>query len=186
MEQWAKDKNIWFVIDVEADGPCPGSDMYSMVKLGGVVLDRTLNNTFYAEFSPISPCYSLDALKACHLYREDTLKYPDPIHGMKDFENWVLKYTDGRRMRPVFISDNPGFDWQFVNYYCHRYLGHNPFGHTSRRIGDMYAGLVKNSFAGWKQLRKTKHTHNPVDDAKGNAEALLEMEKMGLRIPIVD
>ena len=24
----------------------------------------------------------------------------------------------------------------------------------------------------WKKFRKTKHTHNPVDDAKGNAEAL--------------
>jgi hypothetical protein len=32
-------------------------------------------------------------------------------------------------------------------------------------------------------LRKTKHTHNPVDDAKGNAEALLHMiENMELRI----
>jgi len=26
------------------------------------------------------------------------------------------------------------------------------------------------------------HTHHPVDDAKGNAEALLEMRKMGLKI----
>jgi hypothetical protein len=33
-----------------------------------------------------------------------------------------------------------------------------------------------------KYLRKTKHTHHPVDDAKGNAEALLAMQKMGLKI----
>jgi hypothetical protein len=32
-------------------------------------------------------------------------------------------------------------------------------------------------------LRRTKHSHNPVDDAKGNAEALLTMkEKFGLKI----
>lgn len=31
-------------------------------------------------------------------------------------------------------------------------------------------------------LRKTKHTHNPVDDAIGNAEALLQMKDMGLKI----
>ena len=31
-------------------------------------------------------------------------------------------------------------------------------------------------------LRQTVHTHNPVDDAVGNAEALLKMQEMGLRI----
>lgn len=31
---------------------------------------------------------------------------------------------------------------------------------------------------------KTKHTHHPVDDAKGNAEALLELKKMGLEISL--
>jgi hypothetical protein len=34
----------------------------------------------------------------------------------------------------------------------------------------------------WKHLRKTIHDHNPVNDAIGNAEALLEMKKMGLKI----
>jgi hypothetical protein len=33
-------------------------------------------------------------------------------------------------------------------------------------------------------LRKTPHTHHPVDDAKGNAEALIEMKKMGLKIAL--
>ena len=36
----------------------------------------------------------------------------------------------------------------------------------------------------FKHLRKTKHTHHPVDDAKGNAEALLHMvQTLGLKIP---
>ena len=35
----------------------------------------------------------------------------------------------------------------------------------------------------FKHLRKTRHTHNPVDYARGNAEALLTMkEEMGLGI----
>ena len=29
---------------------------------------------------------------------------------------------------------------------------------------------------------KTVHTHNPVDDARGNAEALLKIRELGLRI----
>jgi hypothetical protein len=43
--------------------------------------------------------------------------------------------------------------------------------------------MVKDTFKNFKHLRKTKHTHNPVDDAKGNAEAVLYMRnEMGLRI----
>ncbi|MDP4262226.1 MAG: hypothetical protein Q8941_06815 [Bacteroidota bacterium] len=30
---------------------------------------------------------------------------------------------------------------------------------------------------------KTTHDHHPVNDAKGNAEALLAMKQMGLRMP---
>ncbi len=37
-------------------------------------------------------------------------------------------------------------------------------------------GIVRDTFQNFKHLRKTAHTHNPVDDAKGNAEALLAMK----------
>ena len=61
----------------------------------------------------------------------------------------------------------------------------NPFGHSARRIGDLFAGFSRDVTKGsaWKRLRKTKHTHHPVDDARGNVEALLAMEDMGLRFP---
>jgi len=42
---------------------------------------------------------------------------------------------------------------------------------------------LDNMFVHFKHLRKTKHTHNPADDARGNAEALLQIkETFGLRI----
>ena len=85
--------------------------------------------------------------------------------------------------KPIVISDNNGFDWMFVCWYFHHFLNRNPFGYSSRRIGDIYCGLEKNASASWQHLRKTVHTHNPVDDAKGNAEALLRMrDEMRLRI----
>ena len=35
----------------------------------------------------------------------------------------------------------------------------------------------------WKSLhRRTAHDHNPVNDAKGNAEALVAMKELGLKI----
>ena len=77
------------------------------------------------------------------------------------------------------------FDWQWINYYFHKYLGRNPFGFSARRIGDLYCGMVKDASKNYewkKKYRKTVHDHNPVNDAKGNAEALLAMKRLGLKI----
>ena len=86
------------------------------------------------------------------------------------FKDWLKQFKPPY----VFISDNPAFDWQWINFYFWKYYGENPFGHSARRIGDFYAGLKQDfsSTQKWKRYRKTKHTHNPVDDAMGNAEAL--------------
>lgn len=76
--------------------------------------------------------------------------------------------------RPVFVSDNPGFDFMWVTFGYDQAGVENPFGHSSRRIGDFAAGLAgdwKRSSA-WKRHRRTRHDHNPVNDALGNAEAL--------------
>ena len=84
------------------------------------------------------------------------------------FAKWLLQFG-----RPVFISDNPAYDWQFINYYFHKFTGDNPFGHSARRISDFYAGLVGDfsNTQSWKKLRITPHDHNPVNDAMGNLEA---------------
>jgi hypothetical protein len=82
----------------------------------------------------------------------------------------LLSVTTGR---PVFVSDNPAYDFQWINYGFHHTLGRNPFGHSGRRISDFYAGLTgrwENTQA-WKKLRQTPHDHNPVNDALGNVEA---------------
>lgn len=78
----------------------------------------------------------------------------------------------------IFVSDNPAYDWQWINFYFWKYFNRNPFGHSARRIGDFYAGLVgdfRTPSHKWKRLRKTKHDHNPVNDAMGNVEALKRM-----------
>ena len=86
------------------------------------------------------------------------------------FAQWLKDNDEGR---PVFMSDNPAYDWQFINYYFHLYLGYNPFGHSARRISDFYAGLTHDfsNTQAWKKLRITPHDHNPVHDALGNLEA---------------
>lgn len=88
-----------------------------------------------------------------------------------EFDEW-LKIASNRE-QPVFVSDNVAFDWQWINHCFHKHFGRNPFGHSGRRISDFYAGLMNDwsNTQKWKRLRITKHDHNPVNDALGNAEA---------------
>ena len=56
---------------------------------------------------------------------------------------------------------------------------------TATNLGSLYKGLMKDMFVNFKHLRQTAHTHHPIDDAKGNAKALLTMkEQMGLKIKL--
>lgn len=157
-----------FVVDVEADGPCPG--LYSMVSFGAVLVDGKFNTTFYAEVKPISKNWQPDALKVSGFSREQTLDFSPASLKMKEFEEWILQ--NNRSGRPTFWSDNLAFDWQFINYYFHMSLYQNPFGYSGRRIGDYICGRYGNLRMRWKQWRVTKHDHNPVNDAIGNAEVL--------------
>ena len=170
----------FYIIDCESDGPIPGE--YSMVCLGAVKVEKNLDKTFYGKIKPISNIWQADALAISGFSREEHLTFDEPEKVMKDFANWIKETSIGT---PIFVSDNNGYDFSFANYYFHKYYGSNPFGWSSRRLGDLYCGMKMDARANWKHLRKTNHTHNPVDDAMGNAEALLAMQKMGLKIKFI-
>lgn len=166
---------MYIVVDVESDGPIPGD--YSMTELGAVILEPGLKRTFYAKFKPISYKFVPEALAVSGKSREETLTWPAAVEGILQFNAWIKENTKPND-RPRFASDNNGFDWQFVNWYFHHFLGDNPFGHSSTNIGSLYKGLQQSMFVNFKHLRKTRHDHNPVTDAIGNAEALLEMARI--------
>ena len=160
-------------VDVESDGPCPG--MHSLICFGAVIVEAGLQQTFYAQLKPISETYIPEALAISGFSREQCMKFPEPRDAMQNFEAWLTKHIKGR---PIFWSDNNGYDAGFINYYFWQQLNRNPFGWSSANIGSFYKGLKKNTHATFRHLRDTTHTHNPVDDAKGNAEALLKMFEM--------
>jgi DNA polymerase III epsilon subunit-like protein len=170
---------MWIVVDVESDGPAPG--LYSMVCFGAVVVEPGEARSFKGLTAPVTGQFDPSALAVSGYDRAQHEAFPKAEETMGAFAEWLAQFG-----RPTFVSDNPAFDWQFVNYYFHRFVGRNPFGFSARRIGDLYAGLVRNVGAAseWKKLRKTAHTHDPVDDARGNVEALLAMgAEYGLKFP---
>lgn len=170
----------FFIVDVEADGPIPAD--YSMVCFGAVRFDSALATTFFGRTRPISDHHLPEALAVSGYSRAEHETFEDPKETMARFATWLEQHSQGR---PVFVSDNLAFDWQWINFYFHRYLGRNPFGFSGRRIGDLYAGLVRDfsKATEWKKFRTTRHSHHPVDDALGNAEALRKIGDLGLKLP---
>lgn len=169
---------MFVMVDIEADGPIPGD--FSMISLGAVIVEPSLSQTFYGTLRPISDRYVEAALAVSGHSRQACLSFPEPAETMRAFGAWLQEHGG---KRPMFVSDNNGFDWMFVCWYFHHFTGSCPFGHSSTNLGSLYKGLAKDFSQSFRHLRKTAHTHHPVDDAKGNAEALLAMKhELGLKI----
>ncbi|MBV7481126.1 hypothetical protein KW839_26400 [Pseudomonas sp. PDM31] len=78
---------------------------------------------------------------------------------------------------PVFVGFNAPFDWSFVNYYFHRYLGENPFGFAALDIKSMYMGATGCKWTDTRSSRiaealnpKREGDHDALHDALYQAE----------------
>jgi len=187
-----------FVVDVEADGPAPFFG--SMIQIGAVHIgyDLKIDSGFDILIKPmegagdivmdplLSNCYSLEWL--IKLRERASIEGCNQKDAMINFYEWIRDHSfsqDGSPTCPIYYSDNNGFDFAFTHWYFIKFIREygDPFGHSSRNISDIYKGLMGNMRKNFKSLRKTPHTHNAIDDAMGNAEALIEMvKKYGLKI----
>lgn len=164
-------------MDVEADGPIPGD--FSMVALGAVIIEPSLQRTFYARLHPISEKWIPDSLKICGFSREQTLRFEMPQSVLRHFAQW-LAAQGGKHL--YFVSDN-GFDWQYVNWYFYHFLGFNPFWYSSINLLSLFLGLKKNMYSRFKHFKRKSYGHNPLQDALANARAMLKMKQSyGLKI----
>lgn len=179
------------MIEVESDGPILGR--HSLVCFGAVRLDDELQTTFYGKTRPISAEYNKEALAVSGFSREEHELFDNPKSVFECFSQWIEETN--QKGRPVLMADNNGYDASWINWYFHTYCGTNPFGCSSRRIGDLWCGFKNDSKAQWKWMRRQEftdkegrlhkgflHTHNPVEDALGNAHALLYMINEGLNL----
>lgn len=163
----------FIVVDVETDGPIIGVN--SMICFGAVILDDKLDKIFYGKTKPISEVYNEKTLSISGFSRKEHNSFDDPEKIMKDFALWIYNNSKGK---PILISDNNQYDGSWINYYFHRFIGENPFGYSSRRIGDLLCGMNHDLYHKWKHNRKVKHDHNPVNDALGNATVLQDLNNI--------
>ena len=166
-------KETYVSVDVEASGPIPGA--YSLLSIGACVVGNT-GETFYAEIQPINDAYVPEAIEVAGKSMEEfALSGQTPESVMKSFRSWLTTVSD--EASPVFVGFNAAFDWSFINWYFHTYLGENPFGVGGIDIKSFYMGM---SGCSWEDTRsshipdkfkgRSPHTHNALDDAKEQAE----------------
>lgn len=173
-----------FVVDVEATSRTPMSGVMTEF----AVVHLVSGDSFYGHLyrsrphldTPALPVVDRDdagrpiaeprwTIETAHENRSTgSTQVLDVAAALRD---WLDGFSLGRR---TLVSDNNGFDAMWLNCFTDAQLGELLFGHSSRRIGDFYAGVRGkwNDQSSWKKLRRTRHTHHPLDDARGNVEAL--------------
>jgi DNA polymerase III epsilon subunit-like protein len=162
----SQQEEIFISVDVETAGPIPGE--YSMLSLGACVIDAP-EHTFSCEIRPINHNYVLEALKVTGLSLERLEKDgQSPEDAMRCFAEWILQIC-GSGATPVFVGLNAPFDWSFVNYYFHRFLGENPFGFTAVDIKAYFMGLTGCS---WSDTRSSAIAKLAHPELEGNHDAL--------------
>lgn len=172
-------KEVYISVDVETAGPSPSE--YSLLSIGAcLVFDSS--KQFYVELQPVGDAYTDEARETAGLdlaaLKEHGLP---PQQAMQRFADWVGQVIPNGDA-PVFVAFNAPFDWMFITFYFHRYLGRNPFGHKALDIKAYYMGQNKTS---WDQtgFNKVSHhygfnvslPHNSLGDALIQAEVFRAM-----------
>jgi len=174
-------KEIFISVDVEASGPIPGE--YSLLSVGAcVVKDPALR--FYIEVQPISEKAIPEALAITGFSLSELKKRgKSPETAMQEFAIWI-KANSGSGI-PIFVGFNACFDWSYVNWYFHRFLGRNPFGIGGIDIKAYYMGHSHSSWSDTTSSHlpldlqsKTPHTHNALEDAIAQGEVFRKLLDM--------
>lgn len=185
---------VYFSIDIEADGPYPGD--YSMSALGAVCVGVLLRdgsmlredvdnetNHFYLELKPISENFDPEAAAVAGLDRDILIETGASAEdAMASFNRWVLDTTarvafeaGEERGRAIFVGWPLTFDWLWIYWYLMKFNGSSPFGFSgaidmkswyAARAGVTLAQTNKGQVYSATGAKRLPHTHNALDDAK--------------------
>ena len=169
-------REAFISVDVEASGPVPPE--FSLMSIGACRVDD-LERDFYCELKPLNMNADPAALAVTGFSLEGLQQTGlDPVAAMEQFGGW-LNGTLAPDEEPIFTGFNAGFDWSFVNYYFHRFIGRNPFGFAPLDIKSLYMGAAHCSWSDTRSSRMPiapqakERKHNALADAKFQAGLFL-------------
>ncbi len=167
-------QEIFVSVDIEADGPIPGS--FSLLSLGAAAFtqDRTMVGTFSANLNTLEGATGdPDTMEWWKTQPEAWAAHrvnpEDPVIVMKRFVSWVKELPG----KPVFVGYPAGFDFTFLYYYMIKFAGESPFSFSALDIKSYACATMKCGYrdATKKNMPKRwfknlpSHTHRALDDA---------------------
>ena len=167
-------REIFVSVDIETAGPIPGD--FSLLSIGACVVDDK-SLTFACELKPLNRNADPMALKVSGMSLE-TLEQTGlaPEEAMKQFADWLKGLACGDEVL-VFVGFNAPFDWSFVNYYFHKFIGENPFGFSALDIKAYYMGATACQWADTRSSQmaaalqpQRQPNHTALHDAEYQAE----------------
>ena len=181
-------REVYVSTDIEADGPIPGP--HSMLSFGSVAFadDGAELGTFSRNLLTLPGASGAtdtmawwatqpEAWSAC---RADPV---DPAVALVDYVAWVEALPG----KPVFVGYPVCFDFLFVHWYLHRFVGRSPFSHSALDMKTLAMTLLgppfryrdatkRNMPRAWFPP-KVGHTHVALDDAREQGMIFLAMMK---------
>jgi len=181
-------KEIYISFDIECDGPCPG--LHSLLSLGAVAFNAELPTgqqeigAWQANFELLEEATTSDATTAFwlqhpHEYEATRKNTQHPKDAMESFRTW-LQQLPGKKVGAAYPA---GFDFPWVYYYSHRFLGESPLGFSCVDMKTYamcvlamgYTDSTKKNFpAPWHE-GNGPHTHLAIDDAREQGNLFMKM-----------
>lgn len=179
-------RELYISTDIEADGPIPGP--HSMLSFASVAFDDdghelgsfsrnlvTLPGAAGAAETMKWWATQPDAWQAC---RDGVV---EPAVAMADYVTWL----DALPGKPVFVGYPVAFDFLFVHWYLHRFVGRSPFSHSALDMKTLAMALLgaphryrdatkRNMPRRWFPP-DLKHSHVALDDAREQGQLFCAM-----------
>jgi DNA polymerase III alpha subunit (gram-positive type) len=180
---------VYVSIDIETDGPAPG--LNSMLALGAAAFVKGEQwSTFYAKLNPLqgaspNPDTATWWDQNPEAKREVEIDRIPADVAMREFAVWVDELP-GKQRDKVAVAWPAAYDFAFVNWYAHRFVGRNPLGFACVDIRSYANGLARQpSYYGLKEeavnalageIDKTGlRDHVAVDDAIGQGRLFVAL-----------
>jgi DNA polymerase III alpha subunit (gram-positive type) len=185
-------EETYICTDIEADGPIPGPN--SMISLASAAFNSEgrLLDTFAANLLPLPGAAPNPQTMEWwegnpEAWVATQVDQRDPQEVMQAFSAWV----GGQPGIPVFVAYPAGFDFTFVYWYLHRFIGGSPFSHSALDmktlamvlLGKGYRQATKNHWPREWKSAGARHTHRALDDAIEQGREFCGMLAEARRLP---
>lgn len=168
---------IYCMTDIEADGKCPGLSSMLSFATAAFDIDKNLIGTFEANLELLEGAEPNEETMSFWnetpanqaAFQKTRVNVRNPKEAMEEYRAWL----DTLPGKPIFVGYPAAYDFKWIDYYCVKFLGKNPFSFSRCVDVKSYAwAILGRHFQSCSKRTMPKrwfddlpHTHVAIDDA---------------------